>query len=399
MALRTLYVDMNSFFASVEQHLNPRIRGRPVAITAVDATSGACVAASYEAKAFGVKTGTRVVDARRMCPGIVFLPSRHRLYVRYNVAVGKILDRFAELDRVRSVDEFQLVLSGDATTPEGAAALVTKMKAAVAREIGPCLRFSAGCGPNHLLAKIAGKLEKPDGFQWLDTVNMPDAIAHLSLSDLPGISSRMAYRLNDTGIYDIPTLYSLSPTRARKVWRSVEGERFVLMLQGVPLDLQPHQRGGIGNSKVLAPEYRHPIKAYYVGRWLVEKAGAQLRREDYAAARFTLSIRLFNGGAWAQYIDGFPSCDTAHFLRLHRQLWQRFWRHGRPGNLKSISVHLGKIVPMSHRQGDLFTPLAPATPSRGEKVSAALDHINARFGAGTIRYGINTPHPGFFERG
>ena len=94
---RTLYLDMNSFFASVEQQIDSRLRGRPVAITAMEHEKGCVVAASYEAKAHGVKTGTSVKDARRMCPGIVFRASRHRLYVRYNLRVAAVLDRFAEL--------------------------------------------------------------------------------------------------------------------------------------------------------------------------------------------------------------------------------------------------------------------------------------------------------------
>lgn len=149
---RVLYLDMNSFFASVEQHLDPALRGRPVAITAVDADAGACVAASYEAKAYGVKTGTRVADARRMCPGIVFRPSRHRLYVRFNLAIADVLDRHAELTHIRSVDEFQLALSGDAQTLDGAAELVARLKATVAAEVGP--------GNNHKdlpLAQIISK--------------------------------------------------------------------------------------------------------------------------------------------------------------------------------------------------------------------------------------------------
>ena len=143
-SFRILYLDMNSFFASVEQQLDPTLRGKPVAITAVDSNSGSCVAASYEAKVFGVKTGTRVHDARRLCPGIILRPSRHRLYVRYNLAVADVLDRHAELTHIRSVDEFQLALSGEAQTLDGAEQLVSRLKAAVAAEVGECLRFSAG---------------------------------------------------------------------------------------------------------------------------------------------------------------------------------------------------------------------------------------------------------------
>lgn len=127
---------MNSFFASVEQHENPSLRGRPVAITAVDGTNGACVAASYEAKACGVRTGTLVRDAKRLCPEIVFLPSRHRLYVQYNLRIAAILDQMAELERIRSVDEFQLRLGGATSELDGAVALVKAMKQRISEEIG-----------------------------------------------------------------------------------------------------------------------------------------------------------------------------------------------------------------------------------------------------------------------
>lgn len=397
--LRVAYLDMNSFFASVEQELDPALRGKPVAITAVDSDSGSCVAASYEAKAYGVRTGTRVVDARRLCPGIIFLPSRHRLYVRFNLAVADVLDRYAELTHIRSVDEFQLALSGEAQSLDGARALVAQLKAAVAAEVGPRLRFSAGLGPNHLLAKIAGKLEKPDGLQWLSPDNMPDRIAHLALDDLPGISRAMKERLFRAGVYDVVSLCQLDPRHARQIWRSVEGERFVRMLQGMDIPILPTQRGGYGNSKVLSPEFRDPRRAYQVGRWLVEKATARLRRDGRVAARFSLTVSFFEGQTWARGLSCFPTQDTAFFLRLHRALWRALWRSGRQGPVISLGVNLTEVDLLDHRQGDLLAPLAPAERTRGERVSVAVDQINARFGDGMIRYGINAAHPGFFERG
>lgn len=396
---RVLYIDMNSFFASVEQQLDPRLRGRPVAITAVDAHSGACVAASYEAKAYGVRTGTRVQDARRLCPQIIFLPSRHRLYVRFNLAVADVLDRHAELTHIRSVDEFQLALSGEARTLEGAAELVARLKAAVAAEVGECLRFSAGIGPNHLLAKIAGKLQKPNGFRWLSPDNLPAAIAHLALDDLPGISTAMKQRLYRAGVYDVETLCRLDPRHARLIWRSVEGERFVRLLQGMDIPLTANVRGGFGNSKVLAPEFRAPRQAYRVGRWLVETATARLRREGFVAARFSLSIGSVEGGGWSRAMSCAPSQDTALFLRLHRALWRALWRAGPPALVATVGVHLGNVTRLADRSGDLFAPIAPADRTRGERVAVAVDHVNRRFGPGTITYGINAPHPGIFERG
>ena len=268
-------------FASVEQHENPRLRGRPVAITAIDSNSGACVACSYEAKAFGIKTGTPVREARRLCPGITFLPSRHRLYVRYNLRIGDIFDNMAELERIRSVDEFQIRLSGNASDEAGAFALVKAMKTRVAAEIGPTIKFSAGIGPNQLLAKIAGKLEKPDGCQWLSPRKLPDRLAHLKLDDLPGISRGVLARLYRAHVRDIPALYRLDPRHARAIWGNVEGERFVRALQGMDIPLPETKRGGYGNSKMLAPKHRGIKEAYMVGRWLVEKSVARMRRGQW----------------------------------------------------------------------------------------------------------------------
>ncbi|WP_223850222.1 DNA polymerase Y family protein [Paracoccus yeei] len=399
---RTLYVDMNSFFASVEQQLNPAIRGRPVAITAMENEKGCCVAASYEAKAHGVKTGTSVPDARRLCPGIVFLPSRHRLYVRFNLRVAAVLDRFAELERIRSVDEFQIALSGGSTDLDGARDLVMTLKAAVAAEVGACLRFSAGIGPNHLLAKIAGKLEKPDGFQALWPGNMPSAVAHLALDDLPGISRSMRARLEHAGIRDVPSLWALDPRHARAIWRSVEGERFVRSLQGDPIPLVKTQRGGFGNSKVLAPQFREPASAYLVSRWLVEKAAARLRRDQRVASTFDLRLVLlhpYGADTWSRSIRCAPTQDTLEFLRHNRALWRQAWPAIRRRRLHSVGINLGDTFMLADRNGDLLMPLGPAEKTAGERAAEAVDFINQRFGDGTIKLGQNQPHPGFFERG
>ncbi|MFX4300263.1 Y-family DNA polymerase [Pseudosulfitobacter pseudonitzschiae] len=399
MNYRVLYIDMNSFFASVEQQLDPGLRGRPLGITAMENDKGSCVAASYEAKAYGVKTGTSVREARQLCPDIQFRPSRHRLYVRFNLKVAEILDRFAELDKIRSVDEFQLILSGDAAELEGARDLVTRMKRAVAAELGECLRFSAGIGPNHLLAKIAGKLQKPDGFRWLNDENMPGALAHLDLDDLPGISKGMGGRLAAAGVNDIASLVALDPRHARRIWNSVEGERFVRMLQGMDIPLASTKRGGFGNSKVLAPEFRKPEEAYLVSRWLVEKATARLRQEGSTAGRFSVQISVMDQQGWSRTVKTSARQDTLGFLRIHRALWREAWPYIKGKTLMSIGVQLNDIGLLQDRSGDLLSGLKVAERSSSERASAAVDFLNARFGDGTIRFGDNRPHPGFFERG
>jgi DNA polymerase-4 len=364
------------------------------------------VAASYEAKAFGVKTGTRVYEARRLCPDIVFRPSRHRLYVRYNQRIAAVLDSMAELERIRSVDEFQVVLGGTMSKLDAAIDLTRRLKSAVLAQVGSQLRFSAGLGPNHLLAKIAGKLEKPDGLQWLAPENMPGRIAHLKLDDLPGISRGIHKRLLDADVWSVGQLYALDPRHARMIWRSVEGERFVRALQGENIPLIETQRSSYGNSKVLAPRYRSPQMAYRVSRWLVEKSAERLRRDGYCAPRFSLSVRFLPAGGWAGAVTCTATQDTGVFLRLLDQLWSRvaardpaFGPAFGPALIGSVGVRMTDIIRLRDRPAELFLPLEAGRANQSEKLSSVVDRINRRYGHGTVRFGVSQAHPGFFDRG
>ena len=395
----TLYIDMNSFFASVEQQVNPAYRGKPLGITALTNESGCVVAASIEAKALGVKNVSRVTEVKRICPHIILTPSRHRLYVWFNQRIANVLDQYAELERVRSVDEFQVALSGTTAQLENAIALTKRLKQAVREEIGSQLQFSAGIGSNHLLAKIAGKLEKPNGLQWLSSDNMPHAIAHLELDDLPGISHGTKARLFKAGIETIPQLHALDPRHARLIWHSVEGERFVRALQGENIPLLSTSRNGYGNSKVLAPENKTIRNAYHVSRWLVEKSSQRLRRDEYVARVFSLYIGLGEKQSWNQSIKMYASQDTRLFLDINKHLWRRMYNQHKPRRITHIGVHLGNVQELCSRSSEMFLPLEAGQRSEHEALGSVMDHINTRFGTGTISYGINKPHPGFFERG
>lgn len=400
--MRCLYLDMNAFFASVEQQVNPRLRGRPVAITALETGphnnwAGSVVAASYEAKAQGVKTIMRVAEARQICPDLVFLQARHKLYARANQAISRAIDTVAEVEHVRSIDEFQIGLGGKTSELPAALDLGREIKRVIRDDVGIQLRCSIGIGPNHLLAKIAGKLEKPDGLQWLAPENMPDAIAHLKLNDLPGISRGMSARLGKAHVWGIPELYALDPRHARMIWRSVEGERFVRGLQGEDIPLIETQRNTYGQSKVLAPKYRPAPMATRVGRWLVERAAARMRRDGYCAGRISIHIGLWKqrGHHWQQTIT--PTQDTRDFLGIFDQLTARFTQSRTQAT--SIGINLTNLVLLRDRNGELFLPLAPGESSQREGLSSTIDRINLRYGKTVIKHGVQQEHLGFFDRG
>ena len=132
MTLRALYVDFNSYFASVEQQLRPELRGRPVAVLPVLAETTCCIAASYEAKRFGVKTGTLVAEARKLCPDIRLVEARPAVYVELHHKLVEAIESCLHVERVLSIDEVACRLTGSDRRRERALALADQIKRSIA---------------------------------------------------------------------------------------------------------------------------------------------------------------------------------------------------------------------------------------------------------------------------
>lgn len=189
--LRCLLIDFNAYFASVEQQARPELRGRPVGVVPMMADTTCCIAASYEAKAFGVKTGTQVAEARKLCPDMVFVEARHALYVEFHHRAIAAVDRVAPVERVLSIDEMACGLPMGWSSRERATALALRIKAGLREALGECLRVSVGIAPNVFLAKQASNLQKPDGLVVLDDTDLPGPLLRMKLDDLTGINRGM----------------------------------------------------------------------------------------------------------------------------------------------------------------------------------------------------------------
>lgn len=189
--LRYLFMDMNSFFASVEQQENPPLRGHPVGVVPLLTENTCCIAASYEAKAHGVKTGTGVREARQLCPGIRLVVARPKVYVLYHHRIVQTIESCLHVDRICSIDEMYGRLLGRERLPEAAWTLARRVKTVLRERVGEFVRCSIGLAPNPWLAKVAAEQQKPDGLTMMLAQQMPEAIYHLKLTDLPGIARPM----------------------------------------------------------------------------------------------------------------------------------------------------------------------------------------------------------------
>ncbi len=381
--LRWLFIDMNSFFASCEQHDNPDLRGIPMIVVPMMTDATCAIAASYEAKAYGIKTGTPVWEAKARCPGLTIVMARHEYYVRIHAAIAAAIDTVIPVSARCSIDEFACHLMDNETAPDRARQIAVAVKAAIAR-IGPALTCSIGIGPNRWLAKMGTELEKPNGLVMLRGEDLPGPLLNLKLTALSGIGANMALRLERAGIYTVEALWKTSPKQLRAIMGGVGGERFWWQLHGLALkeDWQ-HDKSMVGHSRVLEPNLRPTPLARLVGRKLLCKAAARLRRYDLTAAQLSLSTRDVDGRGWYQQRRVTRTQDSFFLLKEYQQLWRAMDAEMKPRAVKKISVALSDLTPPTAAR-DL---LAEAPAVRRTQLLPAMDYLNQRYGRDKITIG------------
>ncbi len=224
MTLRSLLVDFNSYFASVEQQEEPRLRGKPLGVVPMMADTTVCIAASVEAKRFGVKTGTKVGEAKKLCPGIEFVVARHEIYIEYHHKAVGVVDSVVPVRAVLSIDEMDCELTGRWREPARAMKIAHDVKAALSSQVGEYLRTSIGIGPNTFIAKTASDMVKPDGLVMIQQSEIADRLFELEVRALSGVGKQMEKRLRRHGIRTVRDLASKSKEELHAVWGSVGGD-------------------------------------------------------------------------------------------------------------------------------------------------------------------------------
>ena len=336
--LRWLYVDFNSYFASVEQQLDPRLRGRPVIVVPVESNTTSAIAASYEAKAFGIKTGTPVWEAKKICPGIICVLAKHEAYVDYHQRILQEIDKHIQITAVCSIDEVACRLMDNEISVDQVTEIADLIKLGLAKNIGKYIKCSIGIAPNRYLAKIATDFKKPDGLTFIHPEELPGKLLTLSLRDLPGVGRNMELRLKLAGINTMQDLWKLDATHMRKVWGSVWGEKIWYLLRGYEVPEEETTKSTIGHSHVLAPELREPKKAKFVARRLTLKVASRLRRIGYYGTSFHLSVRLESGERFEEVEKCYRAQDSATFLSMLNKTWSRLEVKVNQKRIKKVSI-------------------------------------------------------------
>ncbi|MDX1949925.1 MAG: DNA-directed DNA polymerase [Rickettsiales bacterium] len=388
-----LVLDLNSFFASVEQQLNPKLRGKPVAVLPSLTPYTSVIAASYEAKKFGIKTNTLAKDAKLMCKDIIFVAANHKNYVEFHHKIIEEIDHHIPIQNVLSIDEVACELQGNERTLEGAEKLTQKIKKGILKNVGEAIKCSVGIAPNKFLAKIASDMQKPDGFTYIDFNNLEEKLLSLKLRDIPGIGRNMEQRLKFDGIFTMQDLLALEPKHMRKIWHSVQGEKIWYLLRGHDLPDTETKKSTIGHSHVLAPEFREKNRANIVAHRLTLKAVSRLRRIGYYATIMFLSIRTDKNQKLKTHREFFRASDNFTFLKILEEMWAELMlKTNRNDKIKKISVSLFGLVNDDKIYPDLFEEEKDMKQiKKQEFASKAMDKLNAKFGKDTIVIGF-TPN-------
>jgi DNA polymerase-4 len=376
---KILLLDMNSFFASVEQQANPFLRGRSVGVVASMHPTSCLIAASKEAKKRGIKTGTLIHLARQICPELILIKSEPEKYREVSRGFNRILADYSDRLEQYSIDETFVDLRGLDCNP---LAVGAEIKRRIKAEVGEWLTCSIGLGDNKFLAKTAAELKKNDGLSVIWREHLAAVYQGLKFSDLWGLNRGWTRRLQAMNIltpvqmldYPVQNLISVYGKPGFYIWRRVNG------LEEDVIGSEEDAPKSFGHSWVL--NFRSTDKgrlAPVIWR-LAEKAARRMRREGYAACGMYLSLSCRDGGGLHLHKTlGFPIDRGSQFYDQAMLLW-RSWQPSSAVNQVAVGFTRLKA---DYKQLSLFDDKDPA-------LTKAIDDINNKYGEFTIRSGLIT---------
>ena len=397
---KVLFLDMNSFFASVEQQVQPTLRGQPLGVAPYTGDSGCIIAASKEAKAMGVKIG-RIGEAKMLCPKLKIVESRPALYMLYHKEIKKVIESFTPYFTPLSIDEFALFLTPREQNYQSAVKLGQDLKLAIKEKVGDYLTCSVGIGPSKFLAKMAGERKKPDGLTVVRLSELKSFYAGIKLTDITGINWRMEQVLKNFYINSPTDFFNCSLTRLRELLNH-PGRMWYFRLRGYEVDDHSSPTKTIGHSHVLPPQYRSREGAEAVIHKLIFKTAFRLRKENFWASGVAVTIGFMNlqsshretersavvaiskncgddthnDSTFSLSKRTTSFCDTKSltdhiFLLLKNCRWQ-----SKPIYVSISTFNLAKLC---GNQISIFSEI-----EKQKSVSYVLDEINDRYGSETV---------------
>jgi len=378
MASRAIaHVDMDAFYAAVEQRDHPELRGQPVIVGAEPSGRGVVSTASYEARVFGVRSAMPISKAARLCPHAAFLPVDMEKYRRVSTEIMAILDGFSPLVEPISVDEAFVDLTGTESLFGPPAAAMCAIKARIRAETG--LTASAGLATNKFIAKVASDLEKPDGMVVVPAGREAAFLAPLPIGRLWGVGRVMADALSGLGIITIGQLQAMPRQVLVRRFGHHGAELHDLAFGRDDRSVEPYTAPkSMGAEETFESDCRDPARLAAVLRGQAERVARELRADGLAAARLTLKLRFTDFHTITRAVTAEPTQDG---LELYRRAHTLLAREAVDQPVRLIGLSASSLGPAGAGQLSLLDPAA----LRRERLARVVDGLAERFGDDVVR--------------
>lgn len=385
-----MHVDINSCFATVEQQANPLLRGKPVVVAAYTTNNGCILAASVEAKRYGIKTGMRIKDAKYLYPRLIVLSPDPDKYRVVNKKLTALLEEYSSHVSVQSIDEMVLSLSETpalfralerhALVLDAMISIAREIKQRVKEEIGEWVTVSIGIATNKYLAKVASGLQKPDGLRWITKENIISVLENMKLEDLCGIKEGNAKKLRRSNIFSpLSMLYTDSDTLKRG-FHSIVGRHWWLRIHGwedggmyKAFGAGEGEQKSFGQSYVMSASYTQKDTAVWqILSQLTMKMGKRLREDGFSARGIAVSLMFGDHTHWHNQILQKES------LFADRDFYEKAWTILAHAPEKAIRI---LAVSCYDLDKDLYGQLS-LLPEENKKmtITRAIDAIQDRYG-------------------
>ena len=293
-----MYVDMNSFFASCEQQLDPTLRGKPVGVCPYESPNAAVIAVSLEAKAMGITTGMRLMECRQLCPQLIIRPSQPVKYRHFHVTIINVLKKYCDDVIPKSIDEAILNFTEYKLIYKDFISIARSIKEDIKGQ-ADYLKCSIGIAPNAFLAKLATDLQKPDGLVEITPDNIDEHLKKLQLRDLPGIASGNERRLKKVGIYTPLEMRSASISLLRKAFGGIVGYYWHCRLHFYEVDLYMNQTKSMGAGRTVASKQSaspQTLDALIIS--LCTRLEQRMVKQSVFCRRAIFAVGYKNRGGW-----------------------------------------------------------------------------------------------------
>lgn len=382
-----LHIDFDSFFASVEQQLRPELRGKPMGVTAQNGRT-CIIASSREAKKLGIVTGSRTFDALKICPSIIFVPADFIKYYEVSKKFLNICKDYSPYVEMFSLDELFMDVTKTQRLFGGIQNITQTIKNRIKNEIGEYITVSVGISYNKLLAKLASGINKPNGVFEINKNNFEEVYSKAKLTDLCGIGDRIAFRLNQMGIYTLRQLRQYDLNELKIEFGQVESGFLKDLAEGkddssvVPYTIEPEVKSVGRNYCLPKNEYDKRIVLQNIYE-LCEEVGIRLR----SLGKSGKTVSLFLGG----YEDVGRRKTIPEFINKAQDIFavcedilskdQYFFKDNKYYT-RQIHVSVSSL-----QNTDKLTPSLFAETKK-DKLTTIVDCINEKFGDHTIRNGF-----------